>query len=364
MKKEKILYLLFAVVLVGVIFLSFQGKEKEKDVIKVGVIGPFSGDLVPYGQAFHNGVVLALEEYPNSNIKFIFEDSQFDSLLAISAYRKLIDINKVDVVMDWGSLTGNAITPLTPQDKVPFITFNFDNRSLIGKEYVFSPYNNPISFSSKIWDYLRKNDIAKIGIVKVTLPYFDLLLEGLEDSKEKDEEIITIDRLDFQSKDFRTTIEKIRQSDAEVFGIFLVSGQISLFYRQLEELKVDIKTFGTDFFEDNHEISAAGSKIEGAVYPNMAVSEDFNVIYNNRFGNENQITVAGHAYDMTRILIESLNEIDEPKRVIEKLKEVDNYNGVLGNYSYSDKDGYMHFKHPVHIKKIENGSIVVIDLEK
>ena len=361
MKNKKVLLVVgVLIVIVMSVFVYNNYRGEEEDVVRIGVIAPLTGPLATYGQAFQNGIIMAIEDLNIKDINFIFEDSKYDPALAISAYRKLVDINNVDIVIDWGSATGNAIIPLVDLDKTPFVAFNFDNALAKKSEYTISPYSPPVAFSSKIWEYMREENINKLGIVKVQLPYFDLLLEGLEESKIEGEEVIVIDTLQFQDTDFKTSIEKIKRSDIEALGVFLVSGQISQFYKQSEQLGLDIKTFGSDFFEDYEEINNSGSGIEGAVYPNMQVSEDFKRRYKDRFGDESQITVAGHSYDVIAILSlgkENLNR----EEFFSFIKGIDGFVGVLGNYSYSEVNGYKHLDHDVYIKKISNGEIIPIN---
>ena len=57
------------------------------------------------------------------------------------------------------------------------------------------------------------------------------------------------------------------------------------------------ETFGTDFFESQSDIDSAGSSINGAVYINYNVSDEFRVEYESRFNNVSQIAYAGNGYD-------------------------------------------------------------------
>jgi ABC-type branched-subunit amino acid transport system substrate-binding protein len=45
------------------ICLLFWGCQKKKDVIKIGIAGPITGDQAKMGMDFKNGVLLAVEEW-------------------------------------------------------------------------------------------------------------------------------------------------------------------------------------------------------------------------------------------------------------------------------------------------------------
>lgn len=96
---------------VAVLGLAFWGINKEtssaeqvpsqKEVVKIGVIMPLTGNSVVYGEAFKNMFQMRFDEITkNSNFdyKIIFEDDQFDIKKQILAAQKLINLDNVDVI--------------------------------------------------------------------------------------------------------------------------------------------------------------------------------------------------------------------------------------------------------------------------
>jgi ABC-type branched-subunit amino acid transport system substrate-binding protein len=138
----------------------------------------------------------------------------------------------------------------------------------------------------------------------------------------------------------------------------LVGGQIAQFYKQKEELGVDIDTFGTDLFESPAELKAAQGLMDGVVYPNYDISDEFWDRYVDTFNSNSQVTWAGNGYDLTTLLIEEV-DYTSPESIIESFKYIDGFRGVHGRYEYrEDPDGDNYLAMPVVLKKIQNGEFV------
>ncbi len=86
--------------------------------------------------------------------------------------------------------------------------------------------------------------------------------------------------------------------ECEALGVYLLSGQVGAFYRELSKQGVLVHTFGTDVFESRAEIQAAGRAMQGAVYPNLRVPEDFRERYRSTFAKDSQISYAYNAYTL------------------------------------------------------------------
>jgi len=87
------------ILIVGlIVFLNQTNRSKE--VLKIGLMAPLSGEYAVAGQNIEKGVELALEQYekenPSVDIQLIVEDDGFVVQKGITAFKKLKDIDKVD----------------------------------------------------------------------------------------------------------------------------------------------------------------------------------------------------------------------------------------------------------------------------
>lgn len=94
---------LIAFLLVSCIFNTILSSEEcNKEVLKVGAILPFSGELSYFGKAFQQGFSMGLKE-SNQKIKIYYEDDKSGNRKeAISALRKLVSNNKINLVLVTG----------------------------------------------------------------------------------------------------------------------------------------------------------------------------------------------------------------------------------------------------------------------
>ncbi|MBI5126632.1 MAG: ABC transporter substrate-binding protein [Candidatus Taylorbacteria bacterium] len=353
------------VVIIIVIGWLFTNNKQSKLVtshsIKIGVIAPLSGPLAEYGEAFQNGIILAQEKLKNNKLQFVFEDSAYDSGKAIAAFNKLKDFDKVNVIINWGDPTSQAIAPLVKTNSIPFIAVTTIPSVAEQSPYIIRTLNRSEDAAGATWEYLRSKNFKNVGIVKLETPYFNSLVDSLIKTKQTDEKVTIIDTyLSFGDKDFRTSISKIKNtSKYDVIGVFLAGGQISQFYKQASTLEMKTPTFGTDFFESQSDIDAAGTTMNGVVYVNYDVSDDFRTEYQNRFKNISQIAYAGNGYD-TVMMLNSIPDADKDS-VINTLKAVKDYSGVVGKWNLLETTTDRYLSSPFHIKIIQDGIIKTLN---
>ncbi len=93
------------------------GKEK---VIKIGAILPLTGDIAMFGHWLKEGILVASTGYKRKVI-VKFEDDQDKTSLAVSAFNKLVDIDKVKAIITARTPVANALVPLAFRKKIPII---------------------------------------------------------------------------------------------------------------------------------------------------------------------------------------------------------------------------------------------------
>lgn len=116
--------LMFTLVLGQVLIASAAGPEK----IMLGNLSAFSGGSSIYGEDSKRAMTLAIEEinaqggFDIAGKKYTFEvihmDHKFQAALAVSGYRRLVDLNGVRFIQQMGSMTGEAIMKYNEKDNV------------------------------------------------------------------------------------------------------------------------------------------------------------------------------------------------------------------------------------------------------
>ncbi len=116
---KKLFYkILIPVILVFLLTNFFPSCKREPKMIKIGAIMPLTGELATYGIPVKKGMELALEEINERGginertLKIIFEDDLGDPKMAVAAFNKLIDREKVPIIL--GPLTSSASMATAP----------------------------------------------------------------------------------------------------------------------------------------------------------------------------------------------------------------------------------------------------------
>jgi branched-chain amino acid transport system substrate-binding protein len=331
--------------------------------LSVAVVVPLTGPVAEYGVASQNGFILAQEEHPEQlkNIKFIFDDSQYDPKVALTIYKKLRANPEVKILYNWGSNPSAPLIPLAEKDCFPLVTLDFSSEMTAGKKCVLSFSNSTTELGTILAAHLQKKGFKKLAVVKVENAYINGMLDGL---RKGFKEVEVVGEFDPGFDDFNSIVTKLKTKKFDALGIFLYAGQISSFYRQMKALRYDLPTFGTDFFESSNEIRQAGESMQGAVYAHLTTDVGFTERYRKRFGNDDQIASAGGAYDFALLVAKLFGENKKElthQEIIRSLKESGQQEGVLGTYSFSDSsvDG-PRFRFPIVMKKVKGATFEVI----
>ncbi len=131
--KKRVISVLLVVMFTASIFAfagcSTSGGSADADVVKLGFIGPMTGDAAIYGSSAEEGAQLAVAEINaagginGKNIELVAYDSKADQTEAINAYNRLRDQDGVVAVIG-GTLSGEtlAMKDIMVQDNMPVLS--------------------------------------------------------------------------------------------------------------------------------------------------------------------------------------------------------------------------------------------------
>lgn len=362
-------------VLVGLLLTLFReisyAETSTSSAFKVGVITSLSGPNAEYGQALANGIELARRSRPArfAQINFLFEDAISDSRSAVSAFNKLVELDRVDLVYVWGVQFCTAVAPLAEERGVPMVAQCVNNYIAKDRRFVVRFMNYAEQYARTILSFLEAKGLNNIGVIATEQPYIEDMREGLYAAKGPGQKVTLLDSYLIGQTDFRPSITKLRHRDFEALGVFLVAGQVSQFYKQLKEQKAKLPTFGTNFFETQSEVDLANGAMDGAVFANHHVSQRFQESYKAAYGNLSQLTWAALAYEFAALLPQiawSENKKRTGPALLEALSALPPQEGeAAGHFEFKDipKVGRF-FEFALAVKRIEQGRIVELGAEK
>ena len=340
-------------------------KENEKPVVKIGVLYPMSGNAAFFGDGAKKATDLFFSNFNEENAKFeyeiLWEDTQANPAKAVLAVRKLIDYDKVNVILDAFSSVGNAISPITNEKKTPHLTFAQD-RSISTGFYNYRVVTSTKKTGQKMVDALKLRKLNNIvGVVESTAGTLSLY-NGFSTIAETDDELKIIDTIDVNpgEKDFNIIIQKINAMKPDVVVISLQAPEVDVFMKQAKQNELTMPIVGIQSFSFLKDKSLA----EGLWYVDVAFADKkFLNDYKNKFG-EDVTNFAENFYTMLQVVVnnyENLNTVNMPtaEDFINNMISVDNIISPLGKLSLDKEE--QNVDSEASIRLIQNGKIEEIE---
>lgn len=113
---------------VAIILLTPFFSIADQQTLIIGVIAPLSGSFSSIGKEVVDGITLAEEDSKLSGltipqVKIRIEDDRFEAAAGMTAYKKLIEVDHVNAILNLSSPTIGAIYPLVQKAGLPIIQF-------------------------------------------------------------------------------------------------------------------------------------------------------------------------------------------------------------------------------------------------
>jgi len=213
--------------------LFFSTSVVGAEVVKVGVIGPFSGPFAgAFGTPFRQGVEAYVAMHGNkaggAEIQFIYRDlAGPDPQKARSLAQELVVKDKVQYLAGV-VFTPNAmaIAPLSQSAKVPMVIFNASTSVVVSKSDYFVRTSNTLpQVTVPVAKYALDHDIkSAITIVSDYGPGIDAEKAFSKTFEQGGGKIVDSIRMPLSTTDFGPFLQKIRAAKPESLFAFLPFG--------------------------------------------------------------------------------------------------------------------------------------------
>ncbi len=296
-----------------------KGANANGDVIKIGVIGPLTGEVAQYGIATIDGFKLKVDEINaagginGKKIELIIQDSKGDAQEAVNIFKKMVSQDKVNLVVgEIISSASLAVSDLAQSAKVPMITptgTNFDITK--GKDYVFrttftDPYQGVV-----IAKYAKTKGIKSVAMLSNTSSDYAVgLAAAFKEQAAKEGITVIEEKYTKDDKDFKSILTKIKAQNPEAIFIPDYYNVIGLILTQANELGLKTQYLGGDGWDGIQENFAAAA--EGAVFASQYAPDDSSDLVRNFISafktkyNREPIVFSALGYDTGTILEEAL----------------------------------------------------------
>ncbi len=370
---KKRLAINFAIILVFSIGLLNACNPNKTVSIQVGGIYSLTGKAASYGKWVKNGVDLAVEEINNTGgingkrITVISEDTQSDPKLAVSAFEKLISVNKIPAAVGFITSTeALACVPVAERAKVIMITPIAGTPQLQGAgKFVFRTRESGLEQSQKIGEYIYNNlGIHEAAILAENaanaIGYRDAFIEKFQALDGKIDPNLTYDE---GQTDFRAVITQLKKANPKAVyapGVGKVIGRV---IKQANELGLKTQFFSSAGIEDPELFKIAGEAANGIIYGAPAFALDsaephtraFVDAYKKKYG-EDPAVYSANAYDAMMLIGKAMRAgQNTPPQIRDYLHKVKDYAGASGVLTF---DKYGEVQKPVVLKRTEGNRFV------
>jgi branched-chain amino acid transport system substrate-binding protein len=353
---KKMIMVMIGMCLLLPAFVFGTGQSESGDIV-IGLIQDLSGPTSVWGNAVKKGAEVAVEEINNNggvlgrNIVLKAYDVKLDPQQAINSYNRLVDQDKaVAVVGPPISNIGLSLTALSEAKKVPIVGSFMDPRVTVGEDGKARPFMflmQPTSdqYSEILADYALK----EIGVKKVAVMYdqsnaFSVsLVKPFVAYIEANGGSITTQEVYRQGdKDFRTQLNKIKNSGPEAVFLpnYVQDSVITL--QQMDQIGLDIPIIGAlDFAPPFASLMGDPKMADNIFFANNYSDNEPQLIkarmaYVDKF-NEEPINKAYLGYDKILIIADAIERAgsSDPVAVAEALGETTDLQGATGLLSIS-----------------------------
>lgn len=351
--KQKIMHWLFLVVSF-LLIAQVSCNKKGEEFIKIGVIAPLTGDVATYGEWFKNAVEIAKKEINEKGgvlgkkIETIYEDSKADPTTAVSVAQKLINIDKVHVILGPAASGATlAVAPIAEKAKIVLLTPISSNYKITySGDYIFriAPSDALQGIIVAEWTY-NKLGYKTAGILYVNNDYGDGLNREFAKNFEKlGGKVLIAESSAQNATDFRSQLAKIKNAKPDFVFVAVYPRETGHVAKQWKELGLEIPIIGTDAFHDKQVLEIARNAADGIRFTDVAdiKSHEFDSFahkYQAAYGKEANI-VSAESYDGLKILALAIQNAGslESDKIKDALYRIQDYKGPSGIISF-DKNG-------------------------
>ena len=292
--------------------------------IRVGAVFSMTGPTATYGQESINGIKLALKkinpQLKEKKIRLIVEDNKGEPTETANAVRKLIDVDKVHVIL--GAVASSntlAGAPIAQAAKVPMITPASTNEAVTQKgEFIsrtcFTDNFQGVVMAKFAHDTLQKKNAAIIidvasdysrGLGKV----FDAKFKELGGSVVSGNYSYTQG-----DKDFRSLLRKVKRAKPDVIFVPGYYTEVGVMLQQARQMGITVPILGGDGWDSPKLQELAGKEGIAGNYISSHFSaedttprvRDFVNEYKATFDNQTPGSMAALAYDSVMVLADAL----------------------------------------------------------
>lgn len=363
--------IIIIILIIGGIWYGATREPKEEEVIKIGAALSLTGKTASFGEKAKNGIELAVsevnQELKNFKIEVIYEDTQSETASAVNAVKKLIEIDKVNVIVGpVRSSSTLAVAPLTEAQKVILFTPISSSEDITyAGDYVFRNRETAKLHGKRMAEFLINKEINNVAVFMAqsanSLTYGNSFIENFQNLGGN---VVFSEEYNEDTLDFRTNISKAKNKKPEAIYLAVATGRDGGFLvKQIKELGFEGLITGSIALESEEFFNGAGSSSEGVIITSPAFYlEDLQIQsyrnkYKSRYGEESG-AYAANSYDALKILVMAIEYCggdSDTNCIRDFLYDLKDYPGVGGITTFDENGDVIK---PIQLKIVKDGQFI------
>ena len=338
-------------------------------VIRLGYIGPLTGDAASYGKDTLNGVRMAIAELNAAEggpkFELVAEDGRCNGTDAASAAQKLVTINKVAAIVG-GQCSGEtlAAAPIAESNKIVLISpISTSPDVTTAGEFVFRVSPSDALKAKATAAVFAENGYVKVAMLTENTDYAVGLQKALRG--EVGEENVVFDELvPAGSKDVRSLVSRLKNLE---FDVLFLNGQsdavIAAMAQQIREQGIEQPFFSQDVADSVTLGELAAEAVEGLQLINTSSKlgdggeGSFGARFRAQYGEpQANLSFATLAHDATMVVAAALADGKTGDALKDALLDLDSFTGAAGTFHFDDNGDVTGIGYA--LKEFKDGKIV------
>ena len=338
-------------------FIASAPAYGQEQIVKIGHVGPISGNIAHLGKDNENGAVMAVDELnakgvviggKKVKIELIKEDDAADPKQGTAAAQKLVDAKVNGVIGHLNSGTTIPASKIYSDAGIPQISPSATNPKYTqqGFKTAFRVCANDGQLGGTLGKYAATTLKAKkIAVIDDATAYGQGVADEFKKGATKSgAKIVATEHTNNNATDFQAILTKVKSTKPDVVFYGGMDAQAGPMLRQMKQLGINAKFMGGDGIctgelaklagdgmSDGQVVCAeAGGVLKGKEGP----MNKFKADYKKKFGTDVQI-YAPYVYDAVMVMVDAMKKAGsaEPAKYLPYLAKED-YQGVTGHIAF------------------------------
>ena len=340
-----------------------QAKAATREAIKIGSIFSYTGPAAFLGDRMKRSVELFVEEANKAGgikgapIQSIIYDAASESSKAVLAVKRLIEQDKVDVIVGDGNRSdiGLAIVPTVQRAKVPLMSVSGATalvEPVAERRYVFKSTVNDVEVVARLLDFFKKKGVTNVAMLNDTGAFGVSARDVLKaQAPAAGINVAAWEEFAGGDTDLTAQLTRIRGTSAQAVICWTVTPAGVVFLKNARQLGMkQMLVHGFGYVAPRY-MELAGDAAEGLLLASLKfpVAEelpesdpikktilDYKARYRAKFGEDTDV-YGGQAWDGMGMMAAALARAagTEADKVVPSLEETRNYRGVGGIFNFS-----------------------------